>query len=127
MLQVHITFSFDPDMQCLKVDCDVNLIWQYLQLSAAHGQFITIMASRKFQYCPTLLEVTRYSILKILKHCYNQPRIVSMQTKLTQKVDYFTVFESFPSTSCCSQKVPPNKLAGWMCKVVSRMFTLGGW
>ena len=30
--------------------------------------------------------------------------------KLTQKVDYFTVFESFPSTSCCSQKFPPNKI-----------------
>jgi len=27
---------------------------------------------------------------------------------LTQKVDHFTVFESFPSTSCCSQKFPPN-------------------
>jgi len=75
------------------------------------------------------LEVTRYSILKILKH-YNQPRIVSKQTKLTQKVDHFTVFESFSSTSCCSHKFPPNKiekLAGWTCEVVSEMFTLGGW
>ena len=46
--------------------------------------------------------------------------------KLTQKVDHFTVFKS---TSCCSQKFPPNdfkKLAGWMCKVVSGMFSLGG-
>ena len=43
--------------------------------------------------------------------------------KLTQKVDHFTVFKNFPSTSCCSQKFPPNnlkkKLAGWMCEVVS--------
>jgi len=28
--------------------------------------------------------------------------------KLTQKVDHFTVFKSFPSTSCCS---PPNNLS----------------
>ena len=41
---------------------------------------------------------------------YNQPRIVSTQMKLTQKVDHFTVFKSFPSTSCCSQKFPPNNL-----------------
>jgi len=36
--------------------------------------------------------------------------------KLTQKVDYFTVFESFPSTSCCSQKFPPNETEkiGWL-------------
>ena len=50
--------------------------------------------------------------------------------KLTQKVDHFTVSESFPSTSCCSQKFPPNKIekkAGWTCEVVSGMFTLGGW
>ena len=50
--------------------------------------------------------------------------------KLTQKVDHFTVFESFPSTSCCSQKFPPNKiekLTGLTCEVVSGMFTLGGW
>ena len=66
---------------------------------------------------------------QILKH-YNQPRIVSMQMKLTQKVDHFIVFESFPSTSCCSQKFLPNKiekLAGLMCEVASGMFTLGGW
>jgi len=25
-------------------------------------------------------------------------------------VDYFTVFKSFPSTSYCSQKFPPNKI-----------------
>jgi len=40
--------------------------------------------------------------------------------ELTQKVDYFTVFESFP----------PNKienLASWTYEVVSGMFTLGGW
>jgi len=46
------------------------------------------------------------------------------------KVDHFTVFESFHSTSCCSEKFPPNKienLAGWMWEVVSGMFTLGGW
>ena len=50
--------------------------------------------------------------------------------KLTQKLDHFTVLKSFPSTSCCSQKFPPNnleKIAGWTCKVVSGMFSLGGW
>jgi len=30
--------------------------------------------------------------------------------KLTQKVEYFTVFKNFPSTSCCSLKFPPNNL-----------------
>ena len=54
-----------------------------------------------------------------------------MQMKLTQKVDHSTVFKSFPSTSCCSQKFRPNiiekKMASWMSKVVSGMFTLGGW
>ena len=58
-----------------------------------------------------------------------------MRTKLTQKVDHFTVFESFPCTSCCSQKFSPNKIekigwlseAGWTYEVVSGMFTLGGW
>ena len=53
-----------------------------------------------------------------------------MRTKLTQKVDCFTVFESFPSTGCCLQKFLPKrikKLAGWMCEVVSGMFALGGW
>jgi len=36
--------------------------------------------------------------------------------KLTQKVDHFTVFNSFPSTSCCLQKFPPNKVEtfGWL-------------
>jgi len=28
----------------------------------------------------------------------------------TQKLDHFTVFKSFLSTSCCSQKFPPNNL-----------------
>jgi len=61
------------------------------------------------------LEVTRKSIVKILKH-YNQPGIVSWQTKLTQKVDHFIVFESFPSTNCCSNKFMPNKKEkfGWL-------------
>ena len=47
--------------------------------------------------------------------------------KLTQKVDHFTMFNSFPSTSGCSQKFPPNnlKLDGWTCEVVSGMFSLG--
>ena len=52
-----------------------------------------------------------------------------MRIKPTQKLDHFTVFESFPSTGCCSQKYPPNnfkKLVGWMCEVVSGMFSLGG-
>jgi len=36
--------------------------------------------------------------------------------KLTQKVNHFTVLESFPSTSWCSQKFPPNKKEkfGWL-------------
>ena len=51
------------------------------------------------------------SILKILKH-YNQPRIVSTQMKLAQKIDHFTVFESFSCTSCCSHKFLPKKIAG---------------
>jgi len=36
--------------------------------------------------------------------------------KLTQKVDHFTVFESVPSISCCSQKFLPNNLEkiGWL-------------
>ena len=55
------------------------------------------------------LEVTRLSILKISIH-YNQPRTVSTRMKVTQKVDHFTVFNSFPSTSGCSQKFPPNNL-----------------
>ena len=41
---------------------------------------------------------------------------MSTCTKLTQKVDRFTVFESFPSTSCCSKKFPLNKVekSGWL-------------
>ena len=41
---------------------------------------------------------------------------MSTQMKLTQKVDHLTVFESFPSTSCCSHKFPPNKIdkIGWL-------------
>ena len=41
---------------------------------------------------------------------------VSTRMKLTQKVDYFTVFESFPSSSCCSHKFPPSKIEkfGWL-------------
>ena len=36
--------------------------------------------------------------------------------KLTQKVDHFTVFKSFPGTSCYAQKFPPNNLEkiGWL-------------
>jgi len=36
--------------------------------------------------------------------------------KLTKNLDHFTVFKSFPSTSCCSQKFPPNNLQkiGWL-------------
>ena len=30
--------------------------------------------------------------------------------KLTQNVDHFTVFNSFSSTSGCSQNFPPNNL-----------------
>jgi len=41
---------------------------------------------------------------------------VSTRIKLTQNADHFTVFKSFPSTSCCSQKFPPNNLEkiGWL-------------
>ena len=55
---------------------------------------------------------------------------MSTLTKLTQKVNHFTVFESFPRTNCYSHKLPLNKiknLADWTCKVVSGMVTLGGW
>ena len=58
-----------------------------------------------------------------------QSRILSMQIKLTQKVDHFTVIESFPSTSCCLQKFPSNtieNLAGRMSEEVSEMLKLGG-
>jgi len=60
------------------------------------------------------LEVTRYSILKILKQ-YNQPKIEHAK-KLTQKVDYFTAFENFPSTECWSQNLLYKKLEkfGWL-------------
>ena len=36
--------------------------------------------------------------------------------KLTQKVDHFTVFKSFPSTSCYTQKFPPSNFEkiGWL-------------
>ena len=50
--------------------------------------------------------------------------------KLIQNVSHFTVFKSFPSISCCSQKLHQiawKKLAGWTCDVVAGMFTLGGW
>ena len=53
-----------------------------------------------------------------------------MQIKLTQKIDQFTVIESFPSTSCCLQKFPPNtteNLAGWMSEEVSEMHAQVGW
>ena len=35
---------------------------------------------------------------------------MSMRTKVTQKVDHFAVFESFCSTSCCSQKFQLNRI-----------------
>ena len=46
------------------------------------------------------------------------------------KVGHFTVLKSFPSTSCCSLKFPPNnllKMTGWTCEVLSGFFSLGGW
>jgi len=49
------------------------------------------------------------------------------ETYSTQKVDHFTVFKRFSSTSCCLQKFLPNKienLAGWTNEVVSGMFML---
>ena len=41
---------------------------------------------------------------------------VSTRTKFTQKVDHFTVFESFPITSCCPHNYPPSKIEkfGWL-------------
>ena len=45
-----------------------------------------------------------------------------MRVKLAQKVDHFTMFESFPSNSCCSEKFSPNKtenLVTWTCEVRS--------
>ena len=45
--------------------------------------------------------------------------IVGTRMKLTQKIDYFTVFESLSSTGCCFVEVQ-NKienLASWMSKV----------
>ena len=42
---------------------------------------------------------------------------MNSQRKHAQKVDYFTWFESFSSTNCCSNKFLPSKI-GWMCKVV---------
>ena len=53
--------------------------------------------------------------------------------KLTEKVEHFTVFESFPSTSCCSQKFPPKNLEkiGWLDVrgSISDVFIgwVGGW
>jgi len=47
--------------------------------------------------------------------------------ELTQKVDHFTVFKSFPSTSCCSQKFPPNNLVKNRLVGRARMFSLGRW
>ena len=49
--------------------------------------------------------------------------------KLTQKMDHFTVFNSFPSISCCLMWFPPNKienLASWTSKVELGILTLGG-
>jgi len=50
--------------------------------------------------------------------------------KLTQKVNYFTVFESLPSTYSSLVAAPEDpakwltkKLAGWKCKLVSGMFS----
>ena len=40
-------------MPIMSISCDVNLTWKYLQLSYDH--LIAIIASRKFQYHPTLL------------------------------------------------------------------------
>jgi len=60
---------------------------------------------------------------------YNKPRPVSTRTKLTQKVDHFTVFKSFPSTSCCLQKFLPNNLEkiGWLDVRVSIRDVFIGW
>ena len=48
-----------------------------------------------------------------------------MQMKLTQKIDHFTVFNSF-SAHRSSCQITYKKLAGWTCKVVSGMFSLDG-
>ena len=49
--------------------------------------------------------------------------------KLTQKVDWFIVIQSFPSTSFCLYKFLPNKienLASCKNEVILEMLTLGG-
>ena len=52
-----------------------------------------------------------------------------MRMKLTQKVDYFTVYKSFPSTSCYSQKFLPNNLEkiGWLDMQGSIRDVFVGW
>jgi len=52
---------------------------------------------------------------------------MSMRMKLTQKVDHFTVFNSFPSTSGSSRQITYKKFDGWTCEVVSGIFSLSGW
>jgi len=74
------------------------------------------MTTIKYYICDWIYEnssklhIVSYEIIdfKIIKH-YNQPRIMNTQMKLKQKVDHLTEFKNFLSTSCCSQKFPPNK------------------
>ena len=55
--------------------------------------------------------------------------LVSTWMKLTQKVVHFTVFKSFPNTSCCSQKFLPNHLEkiGWLDMRGSNRDVFIGW
>jgi len=69
-------------------------------------------------------------IFKEFKALY-PAKISKHASKTCTKGRPFTVFESFSSTSCCSQKFPPIKikkigLVGRVRYVVSGMFTLGG-
>jgi len=61
---------------------------------------------------------------------YNQPRIVSTQAKLTQKVDHFIVLR--PSLALVaayrgSREITWKKMAGWTCEVVRIKNVFIGW
>ena len=109
---------------CLQLDFSLNQLAMKIFFNSYSSHNIHVTGFMKTVQNRTL-EVTRYSILKFLRH-YNQPRIVNTWMKHTQNVDHFTMFESFPSTSFCSQRFPPNKIEKFGCEVVSGMFTLRG-
>ena len=51
--QKHFCFNYTTLSPIMSISCDVNLTWQYSQLSHSI-HLITIIVSRKFQYRPTL-------------------------------------------------------------------------